>query len=84
MRSRSDTNQNEIVAGLRKIGAAVLVVSTKAIGFDLLVGWGRYNYLVEVKRPGERKRLTVNERKVQAQFKRYLVIESVEDFIIQS
>ena len=56
MYSRSDDNQKQIIEGLRKIGATVLVVSTKAIGFDLLVGWGRYNYLVEVKRPGEKTR----------------------------
>lgn len=46
--ARKDANQNEIVKGLRKIGASVEVINKK--GFtDLVVGWRGVNYLMEVK-----------------------------------
>lgn len=49
--ARKDTNQAEIVEGLRKIGASVEIESAKGRP-DLLVGFRRKNFLMEVKAPG--------------------------------
>jgi Holliday junction resolvase len=47
---RTDTGQREIVQALRDIGASVEVLSGVGNGCpDLLVGWRRQNYLLEVK-----------------------------------
>jgi len=50
MRNRADNNQEEIVKGLRAIGASVVVLSQVGGGTpDLLVGFRGQNYLMEVK-----------------------------------
>jgi hypothetical protein len=50
MRNRADNNQDEIVKGLRAIGASVIVLSQVGCGTpDLLVGFRGQNYLIEVK-----------------------------------
>jgi hypothetical protein len=60
-RSRTDGNQAEIVAALRKAGATVQDLHTVGMGCpDLLVGYRGVNYLIEVKRPGE----TMNKREL--------------------
>lgn len=52
-----DLNQQEIVDALKKIGCQVVVIGAPV---DLLVGRngrnGIHNYLIEVKRPGEKPR----------------------------
>ena len=84
MRSRSDLNQAGIVRELRRLGAYVLVVSTKAIGCDLLVNFDGSLYMVEVKQPGHKDDLTEHEEEVKQMFwPHYLVIESVYDFYEQ-
>ena len=51
--ARRDTNHVEIVRALRAAGASVLELHAVGGGCpDLLVGYRRYNYLLEVKRPG--------------------------------
>jgi hypothetical protein len=84
MRSRSDTNQAEIVTTLRQLGAAVKVVSTHAIGCDLLVEWRGRLFMVEVKRTCDLDNLTDNEHETQAQFEQYIVTDSAESFIAQA
>jgi hypothetical protein len=54
-----DLNQQEIVDALKKIGCAVVVIGTPV---DLLVGLGARNYLIEIKRPGEKPR-TKNQKR---------------------
>ena len=49
--ARKDEHQAELVAGLRKIGATVEILSGKGIP-DLLVGFRKQNFLLEVKTPG--------------------------------
>ena len=50
---RADKNQSEIVAGLRDIGASVLILSQVGGGCpDLLVGFRGQNHLLEVKDAG--------------------------------
>ena len=54
-----DTNQAEIVAGLRDIGASVCDLHEVGVGCpDLLVGFRGVNWLLEVKAPGCARRLT--------------------------
>ena len=49
MRSRSDNNQNEIVAALRAIHVDVEIVSNKGLGFDLLCHIPKRVFIVEIK-----------------------------------
>lgn len=55
--ARRDANHNEIVEGLQRVGASVLTL-TSASGTgvpDLLVGFRRVNYLLEIKDGKKRK-----------------------------
>ena len=47
-RTRADTNQKDIVAGLRKCGASVYILDDP---IDLLVGYEGLTTLIEVKGP---------------------------------
>jgi hypothetical protein len=54
-----DSNQPEIVAALRQIGATVQSISEIGGGCpDLLVGFRGENFLLEVKVPGSERRMT--------------------------
>lgn len=63
---RTDANQSEIVAALRKCGASVQILSSVGRGVpDLIVGWRGVNYLMEVKdgtQPPSRRSLTPDEQ----------------------
>ena len=48
-----DENQAEIVQALRRIGCDVEIIGGPV---DLLVGYQARNFLIEVKRPGEKPR----------------------------
>lgn len=48
-----DLNQKEIVDALKQIGCTVVAIGTPV---DLLVGYRKHNFLIEVKRPGEKAR----------------------------
>jgi len=52
--ARVDSNQLEIVAALRSVGASVFVIG---LPVDLLVGYKGHTFLVEIK-DGPKKRLT--------------------------
>ena len=50
MSKRVDSNQKEIVADLRKVGATVLLLHEVGSGCpDILVGFRGGNYLIEIK-----------------------------------
>ncbi len=49
----TDLNQKEIVDALKKIGCDVETIGRPV---DLLVGYRKRNFLIEVKRPGEKVR----------------------------
>ena len=52
MRKKVDGNQNEIVSGLRQIGATVQSLASIGHGCpDILVGWRGRNILYEIKMP---------------------------------
>lgn len=62
MRKRVDTNHAEIVQALRRAGAAVQSLADVGQGVpDLLVGLRGENFLLEVKQPGRRGELRVNQ-----------------------
>ena len=48
-----DLNQQEIINALKEIGCQVVAIGTPV---DLLVGYRSRNFLIEVKRPGEKVR----------------------------
>ena len=57
-----DINQKEIVDALKQIGCSVVVIGTPV---DLLVGYRKHNFLVEVKAPGAKPR---KDQEAQRQF----------------
>ncbi len=81
-----DRNQPEIVKGLRKIGATVLITSQLKNCFDILVGYNGVNYIMEIK-DGElvpsKKRLTEGEIKFKDNWRggTYNIVESLEEAI---
>ncbi len=64
--ARVDANQNEIVEGLRGMGASVAVTSTLGKGFvDIVVGHRGRNFLFEIKdgsQPPSKRKLTPAEQ----------------------
>lgn len=84
--ARIDANQNQIVAALRRVGATVLITSTLKNAFDILVGYDRKLYIVEIKdgdKPKSSQRLTEGEIKCKTAFEsvgvKYNVVTSVDD-----
>ena len=64
--ARVDANQPEIVKGLRKAGASVLILSNLKNCFDILVGFRGINYIMEIKdgtKPPSKRKLTEGEQK---------------------
>lgn len=54
-KSSVDKNQGDIVDALKKVGATVEFLTAVGSGCpDLLVGWRRRNFLLEVKNPATR------------------------------
>jgi hypothetical protein len=85
-RPRTDENQKQIVAELRRYGASVAVLAHLGGGVpDLLVGFRGKNYLFEVKnpkvRPADRK-LSDDERVFHALWSGQLAtVHSTEEII---
>jgi hypothetical protein len=87
MAKRVDSNQKEIVACMRNMGATVAITSMVGKGFpDLVVGFRGKNYLVEVKdgsKSASRKSLTTCEFMFHDTWKgQVAVVESVDDAIV--
>jgi Holliday junction resolvase len=63
---RTDSNQQRIVAALRKLGASVVSTSQVGQGLpDLLVGWMGVTVLIEIKdgdKPPSARKLTADEQ----------------------
>ena len=67
--ARTDANQTEIVEGLRKIGAVVIITSQLKNAFDILVAYRSKLYIMEIKdgkKPKSSHRLTEGELKCKA------------------
>ena len=85
--ARVDSNQKEIVEGLRRYGASVLITSQLKNCFDILVGYEGVNYIMEIKdgkKPPSQRKLTKGEEKFKEIWKGggYYVVESLNEAII--
>ena len=66
-KARIDDNQEAVVEGLRKAGASVAITSSLGKGFpDIVVGFRRRNYLLEIKNPEQppKKRLLTKDEDI--------------------
>lgn len=84
---RVDSNQREIVAQLRKIGASVAITSSLGHGFpDLVCGMFGKNYLFELKdgnKPPSARKLTTDEQLFHEKWKGQIsVITSLDDALL--
>lgn len=82
--ARTDGNQAEIVAVLRKLGVTVACTHTVGDGFpDLVCGWRGQNFLFEVKdpkQPESKRKLTEDERKFRDEWRGHVcTIETYQD-----
>jgi len=81
--ARVDANQNEIVNGLRRVGASVLITSQLKNCFDILVGYKGVTYIMEIKdgnQPPSKQKLTPGEQKFKDEWRggTYHVVNSLE------
>jgi hypothetical protein len=86
--ARVDANQKEIVEGLRKLDAYVLITSQLKNAFDILVGYKGNTYIIEIKdgsKPEKQRQLTKGELKCMEGFQKvgvkYHVINSLDEAI---
>lgn len=86
MRKKTDSNQKEIIRQLKSIGASVVDTSAVGKGFpDLVVGYQKQTYLVEVKSSNKAYGKSLNENQVK--FKdawkgsEIILVRNIEDFI---
>lgn len=82
--ARIDSNQTEIVEGLRKCGYSVAITSAVGNGFvDIIVGRPGSNILMEIKDPSQKpskRRLTSDQVKFHTEWKGPIaVIETLEE-----
>jgi hypothetical protein len=79
---KRDTNEAELITIWRGVGALVIPMD-KSAGFDLLVIHRGKVYVVEVKQPGKRYRLTDAERarctEVEAVGVPYNIVQTADD-----
>ena len=82
---RVDDNQVKIVAGLRKVGCTVLIISQLKNCFDILVGFRGINIAFEIKdgdKPLSQRKLTEGEQKFFDTWQgQVTVVESLEEAI---
>jgi Holliday junction resolvase len=81
-RGRTDSNQEAIVAALRRIGCTVAVTSSAGSGFpDLVVGRLGRNVLMECKSPGGK--LTLDQQDFHSTWRGHVVVvETVEQAVM--
>lgn len=85
--AKTDDNQAEIVAALRKIGASVQPLHAVGQGCpDILVGWRGFNTILEIKdgkKPPSARKLTPDQEKWHAAWMgQVTVVETVEQAIL--
>jgi len=79
-----DSNQAEIVAGLRALGMSVLIVNGE---IDLVLGVndrtrGRRNYLLEIKKDGKEYRLKPSQKRLRTEWKgQYAIVSTLEEVL---
>ena len=77
--SSVDLNQQEIIDALKQIGCSVVAIGTPV---DLLVGLRKRNFLIEVKRPGEKPRTKAQREFLKNWEGQVRVCQSAEEAII--
>ena len=81
--AKVDSNQAEIVKGIRAMGGVVQHCHQLKNAFDILVGYNNKLYICEIK-PTKKHKLTEGELKCKQMFNSvgvdYHVISSIEDF----
>lgn len=82
--ARVDANQNEIVEGLRGVGATVAITSMVGNGFgDIVVGHRGRNFLFEIKdgsKPPSKRKLTPDEQEFHDTWRgTILIINSLDE-----
>lgn len=82
--SRVDANQPAIVERLRAIGASVLHVHQLKNCFDILVGYRKQTFLMEIKDPAQppsARQLTAGEAKFKAEWRgsEYHVVHTFDE-----
>lgn len=82
--AKKDANQDDIVSGLRAIGATVAITHMLGDGFvDIVVGFRGFNYLLEIKdgsKPPSRRKLTPDEQTFHEGWNGQIdIVESVDD-----
>ena len=77
--AKVDVNQPEIVAGLRKVGFSVLIISQLKNCCDIVVGKDGRNWLLEIK-PNVKAKLTEGEVKFHENWKGSVyIVTTVEE-----
>lgn len=82
--ARVDNNHAKIVNRLKRVpGLSVTDTSRLGSGFpDIVVGFGGKNYLLEIKQPKKRDKLTPDEAKFQEAWRgQYDVVTSADEVI---
>lgn len=84
--ARIDSNQGDITAALRQMGATVQHLHTLGQGApDLAVGWQGVNLFLEIKdgsKPPSKRRLTPDEQEWHESWRgQVAIVESVEDAV---
>lgn len=79
--AKVDVNQPEVVAGLRKLGFSVLIISQLKNCCDLVIGKDGRNWLLEIK-PNSKAKLTEGEVKFHENWKgTVFTVTSVEQVL---
>lgn len=80
---RADINQKKIVTALRKMGVTVAPLSQVGNGVpDLLCGYSGKNYLIEVKNPAKKWKLTEQQVTFHEVWRGQIhIVESVDDIL---
>ncbi len=78
-----DANQSQIVAQIRKLGGVVLHTYQLKNDFDILVGYNKQLYIIEIK-ADKKGKLTTGENKCKEMFESvgvpYYTIYNIEQF----
>ena len=74
----TDLNQKEIVSALRKVGCQVEIIGKPV---DLLVGYRVHNFLLEIKRPGQKPRTKAQKDFLKDWKGQVRVVETPEEAI---
>lgn len=86
--AKTDANQSEIVAALRKIGASVQPLHAVGQGCaDILVGWRGMNTLLEIKdsaKPPSARKLTPDQVKWHEEWRGQVAVVSTIEEAIQA